>query len=191
MTAHETLGVELGASKQAIKKAYRKKAKTMHPDAGGDNKAFDQLRIAYDDLMGEKPPPSQAINIVMNLYCEMIANGEREEVVYRNIEKEITDRIYATIQNLFSQLTNARKRIKTFNRINKRLREDSIVRRHNDLQIASNENAISQIEFAIKDHQIAVEMVGKIGFTPEEKPEQPQPTGQVMKVFQYFINTGA
>ena len=40
---YETLGIQKGADAAAIKKAYRQKAKELHPDRNADNhKAEDQ-----------------------------------------------------------------------------------------------------------------------------------------------------
>lgn len=44
------LGVEREADDAAIKQAYRKLAKTAHPDSGGDEGAFAKLQAAYDLL---------------------------------------------------------------------------------------------------------------------------------------------
>lgn len=45
--ALELLGLELGASQEAIKRAYRKLAKAHHPDLGGDVERFHRLDAAY------------------------------------------------------------------------------------------------------------------------------------------------
>jgi DnaJ-domain-containing protein 1 len=41
------LGVERDATKREIKNAYRRKARKLHPDAGGSDEAFKQLHDAY------------------------------------------------------------------------------------------------------------------------------------------------
>lgn len=50
MSHYETLGVDKGATADAIKKAYRKLASTHHPDKGGDTQKFQELQRAYDTL---------------------------------------------------------------------------------------------------------------------------------------------
>ena len=47
---YEELGVARNATEAEVKKAYREKAKTAHPDAGGDIMAWGRLQIAYDIL---------------------------------------------------------------------------------------------------------------------------------------------
>lgn len=47
---YEILGVSRDASAAEIKKAYRAKARTVHPDAGGDDETFKQVQHAYQVL---------------------------------------------------------------------------------------------------------------------------------------------
>ena len=44
------LGVSRDADQSEIKKAYRKKARELHPDYGGDEEAFKELSVAYETL---------------------------------------------------------------------------------------------------------------------------------------------
>jgi len=45
------LGLEAGASRDLIKRTYRRLAKNHHPDLGGDSEAFLRLDAAYRLLM--------------------------------------------------------------------------------------------------------------------------------------------
>jgi len=47
---YETLGLGRDADGDAIKTAYRKAAKTAHPDSGGDTEEFGRLQACYDLL---------------------------------------------------------------------------------------------------------------------------------------------
>ena len=47
---YEVLGVPQDASEEDIKRAYRRKARTSHPDAGGDEDEFKELTTAYEVL---------------------------------------------------------------------------------------------------------------------------------------------
>jgi curved DNA-binding protein CbpA len=47
------LGVKKTATKEQIKKAYRKKSKKLHPDAGGSPEEFAKLNRAYEILMDD------------------------------------------------------------------------------------------------------------------------------------------
>lgn len=48
--AYRTLDLDPGAEEKAIKRAYRKKVKTTHPDRGGDEEAFKEVTNAYERL---------------------------------------------------------------------------------------------------------------------------------------------
>ena len=51
---YKTLGVSRNATQDEIKKAYRKLARTYHPDAGGDEAKFKEINEAYEVLSDEK-----------------------------------------------------------------------------------------------------------------------------------------
>jgi hypothetical protein len=48
LTCWQILDLEPGASEMDVERAYRAKAKTAHPDAGGSREEWDQLRRAYE-----------------------------------------------------------------------------------------------------------------------------------------------
>lgn len=48
---YKTLGVNRDADGAAIKSAYRSRAKSSHPDAGGDVDAFSKLTTSYELLL--------------------------------------------------------------------------------------------------------------------------------------------
>lgn len=47
---YTTLGVDRTADKKAIRSAYRRRAKRVHPDAGGSPEKFGALQLAHDVL---------------------------------------------------------------------------------------------------------------------------------------------
>ena len=50
----EILGLQFGASKEEIKKAYRKMAHKYHPDKGGDEAMMKKINEAYAILTGKR-----------------------------------------------------------------------------------------------------------------------------------------
>jgi len=48
---HDLLGIAPGSTKRDIKNAYRRKARKLHPDVGGDEEAFKQLHAAYRKVL--------------------------------------------------------------------------------------------------------------------------------------------
>ena len=51
---YDILGVSKNATQDEIKKAFRKKAHELHPDKGGDEKAFKEVNEAYQAIGDEK-----------------------------------------------------------------------------------------------------------------------------------------
>lgn len=58
---YHVLGVRMGASKEEIKKAYRKQAKLAHPDVpGGSHERFQAIQKAYEEIeTGQWIPKSE------------------------------------------------------------------------------------------------------------------------------------
>lgn len=58
---HDVLGVPEGASPEVIKRAYRKKLSSTHPDRSSnfmkstDEELTKLINLAYDELMRKKP----------------------------------------------------------------------------------------------------------------------------------------
>ncbi len=53
---YEVLRVAVTATDKEIKVAYRRAARTAHPDHGGDAAAFRQVTAAYETLIDPTPP---------------------------------------------------------------------------------------------------------------------------------------
>ena len=48
----DVLGIPHGASKEDVRKAYKRLALRFHPDKGGSNEAFQQVLSSYQRLSG-------------------------------------------------------------------------------------------------------------------------------------------
>ncbi|NBP13142.1 J domain-containing protein [bacterium] len=69
MDHYQTLGVQRGASDADIKQAYRKLARELHPDKGGDTIKFQKVQEAYETLSDpskrreyDSPPQQTFVN---------------------------------------------------------------------------------------------------------------------------------
>lgn len=53
------MGISKTATDEEAKKAYRRLANKLHPDKGGDPKAFIELKEAWEDFKNKKPIPQK------------------------------------------------------------------------------------------------------------------------------------
>ena len=72
---YDILGVKKDASADEIKKAFRKKAVELHPDKGGDEKAFKEVNEAYEVLKDKE---------VFKIY-RTITNSDMHILYFSNI----------------------------------------------------------------------------------------------------------
>jgi hypothetical protein len=58
MDAWAVLGVAPGSSERAVRAAYLRRARELHPDVGGSDEAMRQLNVAYEEVLaGPQPVP--------------------------------------------------------------------------------------------------------------------------------------
>jgi hypothetical protein len=60
---YEILGVEKDADQDTIKRAYRRKARQLHPDAGGTEDGFKELTTAYEVLRNPRPVRTTTVSV--------------------------------------------------------------------------------------------------------------------------------
>lgn len=90
---HDVLGLAEGASLQEIRDAYRRKAKLLHPDAGGEAWAFRILSQAYENL--------SAARISRAAWAEFAARPTAARVVPREPEPHETEEsVHAGVQDV-------------------------------------------------------------------------------------------
>lgn len=83
MSHYETLGVSKDASKDEIKRAYKKLAMKMHPDKGGDPEKFKKLVEAYETLSDDEKrtaydnPQSDADDMMSSFFSSMFSHQKQ------------------------------------------------------------------------------------------------------------------
>src|SRR3989344_5384527 len=70
---YEVLGIERGASRDDVKKAFRKLAHKYHPDKGGDEAKFKELNEAYQVLSDDKKRTEY--DRYGRVFCDFSARG--------------------------------------------------------------------------------------------------------------------
>jgi len=126
---YEMLGVSREADGAAIKAAYRKCAKTAHPDAGGDVDLFSKLTTSYEllsdpvrrkvyDDTGYDPELADTKDLQGLVILETLVN----EVVLDEREPGSFDPVAAIRRKLTDRIVNARFHILEMERHRARIR---------------------------------------------------------------------
>ena len=126
---YEMLGVSREADGVAIKSAYRKRAKTAHPDAGGDVDAFAKLTTSYEllcdplrrkvyDDTGYDPELADTRDLQGLVILETLVN----EIILDEREPGSFDPVSAMRRKLTDKIVNARFHILEMERHRARIR---------------------------------------------------------------------
>lgn len=92
MNLYDVLGVKKKASKEEIKRAYKKKAKETHPDVGGTEEDFKNVGKAYRILIDDR------------LRITYDCSGEEEEPTISSIEREASELVQAELISILMTL---------------------------------------------------------------------------------------
>lgn len=138
MSLYDILGVKKTASEGEIKKAYRKKATTHHPDKGGDPEDFKALVVAYNILYdGEKrsrydngesaekitqsqqTEDQEILSTVLSLFIGVVEINDPNEV---NIIEQIQMNLQGSLSKIWEATATEMSKIQKFEAALKRLK---------------------------------------------------------------------
>lgn len=211
---YDLLGVARDASKGDIKKAYRDKVKTAHPDAGGDEKAFSRIQEAYEvlsdpdrraryDRTGRTDKPTvtpESIQAVVDNTVAAIINAERPDGTTDDPRwEDIRSKVLMTIRNgrreIQVNLKREQKRMRRLDSLMSRFRSrtsadpvgDAFARQKKQLQ-----RGIHQLEDSL-EMNLELEKVFQ-SYDYEVGPgteghDEPGPTLRLTGGFSYFTST--
>ncbi len=94
---YAVLGVPRDANRAAIRRAYRTKARRAHPDGGGSAEYFEQVKAAYDTLMGDAPRGRDD------------ATGERAEAPTDSRRADVIDALFTALDLALLKLSQRAK----------------------------------------------------------------------------------
>jgi len=185
---YDILGVARDATTAAIKAAYRRRAKTAHPDSGGDVDTFGRLKVAYELLLdpvrrkvfddtGYDPQLADTKDLKGLMVLEKLIN----EVILDEREPGSFDPIAAIRRKLTNEIVNARFHIMEMERHRARIRNhmDRVGKRPNtdvfgSMLRARSEaiaEAIAKAEAQIKDIEQAYAMLDGYSYEVEVEIE--------------------
>lgn len=140
---YDSLGVPKDADRETIRKAYRKRAKQAHPDAGGTPEQFALVKIAHDtltdddrrahyDRTGEfsEKAPDNTQSEIMNLISRCLdmvlttadQNGALETIFFKDVVNLIKQQIDELVKKSYSAATDMQQGIELNQRLLKKFR---------------------------------------------------------------------
>lgn len=122
---YETLGVNPDDDDKTIKDAYRKKAKSNHPDAGGDEETFKEIshaytllsnpeKRAYYDQHGEEQqstdsPEAKAAQVLSQIVDDILTHYEPENIIHKDILGKMKKAVRENLDKLYKERTRQQK----------------------------------------------------------------------------------
>ena len=130
------LGIQKGASKDAIKKAYRKKVKKYHPDKGGDENIFRDIQEAYEvlsddekravyDLTGniiKESLDARAVEILATEFKLIFDKLDNNDILVRGILSEVKAGLHKLIEEKKRQINYEKERWRVLTILRKRIK---------------------------------------------------------------------
>ncbi len=174
---YEILGVKKNSSEKEIKKAYRKKAKEVHPDVKADsNNEFIDLAKAYKilsdpirkdnyDRLGYDDPEmlnqdKLAISIIENLFSQFLSQNESlfdTEDIFRFISNMIKKK---TAQ-LHNEKIKFENKIKFLKKVKSRIKFKKNNTEKNNFIFSIIDSQISSLKIEIKKSKFYIEINDK------------------------------
>ena len=187
---YQLLGIKRGASRDEIRKAYRRKAKTSHPDSGGSVQQFSALATAHevlsDDRRREKYDTTGEIetakpNNVDVSAIEVIAQKlglvihAEQDVTSMDIDALIRQAIREDIASRKSNIADQERAIKRVGRLRARARRkiqggDNLLLRVLDWHERTAKDLIKKNEDSVASMERALEILEGYSFVSEATP---------------------
>jgi curved DNA-binding protein CbpA len=192
---YETLGVEKDATPADIKKAYRRKSKDAHPDAGGSEAAFHSVALAHRILSDEQRREkydrtgsldeavdnrdARAASILQSLVQAFL---DDEAAKTRDLVAEMKKQIVADIKQASQSIEQAKAFIARSKDLRGRFKTKKgapIIGHMIDNKIAEAERVMVNLTEQIDIRNRAAAMLDDHEFKPEPKPQDPWGTGYI------------
>lgn len=202
---YETIGVSRTATPEEIKKAYKQKAKELHPDKeGGDEEKMKALVTAYQVLsdpdrrakydntgeIDEDNEEAQITEMMIQVFMLQLSQVPADELPYTDMVKKSKGKVYEAITNTRKEIKRAHEEIKTLtdvrNRLTRRNSQDNILSGTVQSAIDTLTGAIKQAE----EHLRILDLVHK-GFDDYHfRVDQNRPAAQVPNVQMFSVGHG-
>ncbi|MBK5198206.1 MAG: J domain-containing protein [Methyloceanibacter sp.] len=192
---YRLLGIKRGATKEDVRRAYRRKAKISHPDSGGSVEAFSALATAHDvlsdenrreryDTTGEIEParPDNSDGSAIEIIAQklgLIIHAEHELTsldIGALIEQAIREDIAFRQSSLLSQSRAIERAARLRARVKRKANgEDNALARVLDWHEQSAKDNVKKNEAAVRAMERALEILDGYAFIDEVPAEAPPP----------------
>jgi curved DNA-binding protein CbpA len=191
-TLYDVLGVDDEADEKVIKKAYREKVKTCHPDIGGDPLEFQEVQRAYDVLSDperrakydntgevddEAKQENPAIRILADIFERVVDSKMPPTMNYVESMKEILRNSLSEIQSATTNNKGARSRynvlIKKFKKKNNP--KDNMFKAALEAKLRDCDEKERSINGAKAGLEAALKMLDDYEFEVDPQPPMTEP----------------
>ena len=204
MVGEEAVRVAVDAAQDAIKKAYRSKAKDLHPDTGGDPEEFHALTKAYDilrddgsraryDETGEVEEPeadnsqANAVHLINQFTLEVI---NRKDAIHMDIVALISERIQDERAQANCQSTEARKTIDRLDRFKGRVKSNGPIKATIQATISDLKRSLRVFVERAEVCGLALAILKNERLEPEPRPEPERRVFTTEEALEMFQDTG-
>ena len=180
---YKNLGIRSDATKEQIKKAYRKKSMKTHPDQGGDAQEFDSINKAYRVLVNEdsrarydagedpeeiikgtKNKEEKSLQILAQLFINSI---NQIDVDYNDIVGHIRESLQNSINEVAKIISAEELKKSKFEKALRRIKskkQDNFFKEVITNQILAIDRAINQAQTTQKDLNNAKEFLADYSY---------------------------
>lgn len=194
---YDDLGLPPDASKEDIRKAYRKKAQQAHPDHGGTEEAFHQIELAhrilsdeearkhYDstgEIRGERanrPKPStleEEAEAALSTAFQSVLDSMGADALYMNVLEVVESRLEGAIEGAQNLINKASKRVGLLKKIEKKLskkknKKNDPLRKSLTSAICSGNSTVESNKRTLKILRKTLTLLHEYEYTPDEIKE--------------------
>jgi curved DNA-binding protein CbpA len=165
MSLYDTIGVDKKATLEDIKTAFRKRAKEMHPDKGGNEKEMSALTKAYGILSDEQKREhydktgqedqgdneNKAISIMLQEWAKCISQAiDSKKTTSINLQRRVQEGLKKQLSNVRENRSKYSEVLKGMKAVRERVKNKGnhkmLVEQMIDQQIAQTNTTITHID---------------------------------------------
>lgn len=195
MNLYDILGIKRGARPDEVKRAYRRKAQSVHPDKGGTAEGFAELNRAYQTLSDERlreeydrtgtnERPRSDIEIILNDLAGLLLNvvvAEGPDIGRVNIVAKAQELIRNTNKQHYVNIGNGEEQIaklrKALAKLHWKGQGQDYVAGIFQGSIRTTEGQLRSLRETIARNEKMIAMLGEYTFDTDEFDNDDLPTG--------------